>query len=112
MISLLAALLSATYAVHAAFSCAHTRDGVFSFLTLIFLCGSKMKRMDKSDNEEEREPENQKKKRKRIKQLESDSSDEEGKRCKNKQPCGARGLAPAVLLSKAVGSTIEGLRED
>lgn len=88
MISLLAALLSGMYAVHAAFSCTHTRDGVFSCLILIFLCGSKMKRMDKSDNEEEREPENQKKKRKRIKQLESDSSDEEGKRCKNRQPRG------------------------
>jgi len=46
---------------------------IFSF------CGSKMKRVDKSDNEEERDPESLKKKRKRIKQLQSDSSDEEGK---------------------------------
>lgn len=44
-----------------------------------------MKRVDKSDNEEERVPENLKKKRKRIKQLQSDSSDEEGKKMRKQQ---------------------------
>uniref|UniRef100_A0A8C6ZQ68 DNA polymerase delta subunit 3 n=1 Tax=Nothoprocta perdicaria TaxID=30464 RepID=A0A8C6ZQ68_NOTPE len=48
---------------------------------------SKMKRMDKSSDEEEREPENLKKKRRRIKQLQSDSSDDEGKRYENNQAC-------------------------
>lgn len=61
-----------------------------------------MKRLDKSDNEEEREPENQKKKRKRIKQLESDSSDEEGKRHINNQTRRS-GLILVTLLSEAVG---------
>lgn len=50
-----------------------------SFLFFFPFCGSKLKRVDKSDNEEERETDNLKKKRKRIKQLQSDSSDEEGK---------------------------------
>lgn len=61
---------------------ARTMDNACSFLFSPF-CGSKMKRVDKSDNEEERDSENLKKKRKRIKQLQSDSSDEEGKKmCK------------------------------
>lgn len=57
---------------------------VRSFFSFSF-CGSKMKRVDKSDNEEGGDPENLKKKRKRIKQLQSDSSDEEGKKiCKQR----------------------------
>lgn len=62
-----------------------------------------MKRVDKSDNEEEREPENLKKKRKRIKQLESDSSDEEGKKMFKHPSALFRGLVSTILLSKAVG---------
>lgn len=65
----------------------HTQGITRLFLVGFFFpfCGSKMKRVDKSDNEEERVPENLKKKRKRIKQLQSDSSDEEGKKMRKQQ---------------------------
>lgn len=62
-----------------------------------------MKRVDKLDSEEEREPENLKKKRKRIKQLQSDSSDEEGKKMFKHPSMLFRGLILTMLLSKAVG---------
>lgn len=66
-----------------AFMCAWEIMGVHSLFFPFIFCGSKTKRADRSDDEEERDPENVKKKRKRIKQLQSDSSDEEGKKiCK------------------------------
>lgn len=68
--------------MHVMLSYTHERSWVFIPFFFPF-CGSKMKRVDRSDDEEERDPENVKKKRKRIKQLQSDSSDEEGKKiCK------------------------------
>lgn len=59
--------------------------------------------MDRSDDEEERDAENVKKKRKRIKQLESDSSDEEGKKICKQSGMKVRGLISKTLFSKSVG---------
>lgn len=64
---------------------------------------SKTKRVDRSDDEEERDAENVKRKRKRIKQLESDSSDEEGKKICKQSGMKVRGLISKTLLSKSVG---------